>query len=105
MFESAPGDQVVDAGRDTHAAGTAFWNENYFRVSAALPKRPACDFSALARVSNQSAIAAKPSSRAVFAIPGYMSVYSWVSPCSADLRFTDESPIGMPVAGSPTDFR
>ena len=27
-------------------------------------KRPACDFSALARVSNQSAISAKPSSRA-----------------------------------------
>ena len=39
-------------------------------------KRPAWDFSALASVSNQSAISAKPSSRAVFAMPGYMSVYS-----------------------------
>src|SRR6185312_4392746 len=43
-------------------------------------KRPACDFSAFARVSNQSAISSKPSERAVLAMPGYMSVYSWVSP-------------------------
>ena len=39
-------------------------------------KRPARDFSAFARVSNQSEISSKPSSRAVFAIPGYMSVHS-----------------------------
>ena len=38
--------------------------------------RPAWDFSAFASVSNQSAISPKPSSRAVLAIPGYMSVYS-----------------------------
>ena len=31
---------------------------------------------ALARVSNQSAISSRPSSRAVFAMPGYISVYS-----------------------------
>lgn len=39
-------------------------------------KRPAWLFSARANVSNQSAISAKPSSRAVFAKPGYISVYS-----------------------------
>ena len=39
-------------------------------------KRPAWDFSAFARVSNQSATSSKPSSRAVLAKPGYMSVYS-----------------------------
>ncbi len=51
-------------------------SRGYESDSAAFEKRPACDFSALARVSNQSAISVKPSSRAVFAIPGYMSVYS-----------------------------
>ena len=50
--------------------------EDYLSVSAALSKRPACDFAALARVSNQSAISVKPSSRAIFAIAGYISVYS-----------------------------
>ena len=45
-------------------------------VSSPLVNRPACDRSARARVSNQSAISAKPSSRAVFAIPGYICVYS-----------------------------
>src|ERR1700760_1788892 len=44
--------------------------------SAAFAKRPAWDFSALASVSNQSAISLKPSPRAVLAIPGYISVYS-----------------------------
>ena len=72
------------------------------RVSSIFWKRPACDFSALASVSNQSAISAKPSSRAVFAMPGYMSVYSWVSPATEALRFCAVSPIGRPVAGSPT---
>jgi hypothetical protein len=51
-------------GRRSYSVVVAFW------------KRPACDFSALARVSNQSAISGKPSSRAAFAIPGYMLVYS-----------------------------
>ena len=39
-------------------------------------KRPACDFSARASVSNHSAISSKPSSRAVLAKPGYIFVYS-----------------------------
>ena len=46
------------------------------RVSRPFWKRPACDFSARARVSNHSAISAKPSSRAVFAKPGYICEYS-----------------------------
>src|SRR5690606_34495114 len=54
--------------------------------SSAFWKRLAWLRSALARVSNQSAISSKPSSRAVFAMPGYMSVYSWVSPAMAALR-------------------
>src|SRR5690606_1277543 len=64
----------------------AFWN------------RLACERSALARVSNQSAISSKPSSRAVLAMPGYMSVYSWVSPAMADFRLLPVSPKGRPVA-------
>src|SRR5438067_2235000 len=52
-----------------------------------LLNRPACDFSALASVSNHSASSAKPSSRAVLAMPGYIWVYSYVSPATADLRF------------------
>ena len=53
------------ASRPRHSiASRAFW------------KRLACERSALAKVSNQSAISSKPSSRAVFAMPGYMSVYS-----------------------------
>ena len=71
-------------------------------VSSAFWKRPAWLFSALARVSNQSAISSKPSSRAVRAMPGYMSVYSWVSPAIAALRLSPVAPIGWPVAGSPT---
>ena len=66
---------------------------------------PACDFSAFAKVSNQSAISSKPSSLAVFAIPGYISVYSCVSPATADARLSLFSPIGFPVAGSPTSSR
>ena len=31
-----------------------------------------------------------------------MSEYSWVSPAMADFRFSLVSPIGSPVAGSPT---
>ena len=70
--------------------------------SNALVNLFAWDLSAFARVSNQSAISSKPSSRAVFAIPGYMSVYSCVSPATADSKFALVSPIGLPVAGSPT---
>ncbi len=46
------------------------------RSPSALVKRLACERSALARVSNQSAISSKPSPRAALAMPGYMSVYS-----------------------------
>ena len=35
-------------------------------------------------------------------MPGYMSVYSWVSPAMAALRFAPVVPMGSPVAGSPT---
>src|SRR5207248_57504 len=83
-WEPKPGDQSVS---------NAFW------------KRPAWDFSALARVSNQSAISSKPSERAVLAMPGYMSVYSWVSPAIEALRLASVAPIGSPVAGSPTSSR
>jgi hypothetical protein len=31
-----------------------------------------------------------------------MSVYSWVSPAMAALRLSAVSPMGRPVAGSPT---
>src|SRR5262249_23897963 len=75
------------------------------KVSSARWKRPACDFSAFARVSNQSAISSKPSSRAVRAMPGYMSVYSCVSPAIAARRLSGVAPIGLPVAGSPTSSR
>src|SRR5690606_4308173 len=50
-----------------------------FKVSSALANLLACERSALASVSNQSAISSKPSSRATLAMPGYMSVYSCVS--------------------------
>ena len=40
-----------------------------------------------------------------FAIPGYISVYSCVSPAIAAFRLSDVSPIGRSVAGSPTFFR
>src|SRR5260221_8540449 len=73
--------------------------------SSAFWKRLAWLLSALARVSNQSAISPKPSSRACFAIPGYMSVYSWVSPATAAFRFSRVRPIGRLVAGSPTASR
>ena len=72
------------------------------RLSSARWKRPACDFSAFASVSNQSAISSKPSSRAVRAMPGYMSVYSCVSPAIAAFRLSEVPPMGRPVAGSPT---
>src|SRR3984893_6169995 len=38
-------------------------------------------------------------------MPGYMSVYSWVSPAMAALRLSRVSPMGSPVAGSPTAFQ
>src|SRR3977135_544194 len=75
------------------SAARAFWN------------RPAWLFSAFAKVSNQSAISSKPSWRAVRAMPGYMSVYSCVSPAIAEARFLSVGPIGLPVAGSPTASR
>ena len=40
-----------------------------------------------------------------FAMPGYMSVYSWVSPAIAAFRLSRDLPIGRPVAGSPTASR
>src|SRR5215813_5464403 len=70
-----------------------------------LLNRPACDFSALASVSNHSASSAKPSSRAVLAMPGYIWVYSYVSPATADFRFSSVLPMASPVAGSPTSLR
>src|SRR5580704_9688386 len=74
-------------------------------ASSAFCKRPTCDFPALASVSNQSAISSKPSWRAARAMPGYMSVYSWVSLAIAALRLSPVGPIGLPVAGSPTSSR
>src|SRR5437016_12141237 len=38
-------------------------------------------------------------------MPGYICVYSYVSPAMADLRFVSVLPMGSPVAGSPTSFR
>src|SRR3989475_2761416 len=73
--------------------------------SRAFWKRLAWLRSALASVSNQSAISPKPSSRACFAMPGYMSVYSWVSPATAAFRLSRVRPIGRLVAGSPTASR
>src|SRR5262245_41788840 len=78
---------------------------SYPSESSPFWKRPACDFSARASVSNQSAISAKPSSRAVRAMPGYMLVYSCVSPAIAALRLAEVAPIGRPVAGSPLTSR
>src|SRR5262249_36777411 len=74
-------------------------------ASSAFWKRLACERSAFASVSNQSAISENPSSRACLAMPGYMSLYSCVSPAMAALRFALVSPIGSPVAGSPTASR
>src|SRR5216684_3444676 len=74
-------------------------------ASSAFCKRPTCDFPALASVSNQSAISSKPSWRATRAMPGYMSVYSWISLAIAALRMSPVGPIGLPVAGSPTSSR
>ena len=39
------------------------------------------------------------------AIPGYISVYSWVSPAMAAFRLSEVPPMGRPVAGSPTASR
>src|SRR5574341_549245 len=71
------------------------------RLSSAFWKRLAWLRSAFASVSNQSAISPKPSSRACLAMPGYMSVYSCVSPATAAFRFSLVLPIGRLVAGSP----
>src|SRR5689334_1797458 len=83
QLRAAREDQSVSASR-------AFW------------KRLACERSALASVSNQSAISSKPSPRADLAMPGYMSVYSWVSPATAAFRFWRELMIGCSVAWLPT---
>src|SRR5688572_13923387 len=74
-------------------------------VSSAFWKRFAWERSAFASVSNQSAISSKPSPRAALAMPGYMSVYSCVSPAIAAFKLLPVSPIGKPVAGSPTASR
>ena len=41
----------------------------------------------------------------VLAMPGYMSVYSCVSPAIAAFRLDSVDPMGRSVAGSPTFFR
>src|SRR4051794_34321968 len=73
--------------------------------SSPWPKRPAWLFSARASVSSHSAISSKPSSRAVRAKPGYISVYSYVSPAIADCKLSDVPPTATPVTGSPTSAR
>jgi len=62
-----------------------------WRLEATLASwnRLTCERSALASVSNQSAISSNFSSRAVLAIPGYMSVYSCVSPAIAAARLAE----------------
>ena len=52
--------------------------DRQFQLTAPRPwlKRPAWLFSALAKVSNHSAMESKPSSRAVLEKPGYISLYS-----------------------------
>ena len=37
--------------------------------------------------------------------PGYISLYSYVSPATAAFRFASVLPIGSPVAGSPVSLR
>src|SRR5206468_5300540 len=74
-------------------------------ASSAFWKRLACERSAFASVSNQSAISSKPSLRASLAMPGYISVYSCVSPAMAACRLFRELPIGRSVTGSPTSAR
>ena len=78
---------------------------DFYRVFKVFWNFPAWDFSAFAKVSNQSAISSKPSCRAVLAIPGYISVYSCVSPATAEVTLSFVSPIGLPVAGSPTSSK
>ena len=53
-----------------------FDTQSFGSESSAFWKRPAWLFSAFASVSNHSATSLKPSSRALRAIPGYISVYS-----------------------------
>src|SRR5690606_5688688 len=65
----SPSDDHVTAGAPPPPQG----HESFSRPSV---KRPAWLFSARASVSSHSAISSKPSSRAVFAKPGYISVYS-----------------------------
>src|SRR6266853_1303173 len=96
MFPSDRVPVLFDCSYGNHldqSASSAFW------------KRPACDFPALASVSNQSAISSKPSWRAARAMPGYMSVYSWVSLAIAALRLSPVGPIGLPLAGPLTSSR
>ena len=71
VLRHAPGQELV--------VGTPVGSTRaYFAFSESRPfwNRPACERSARARVSNHSAISSKPSSRAVFAKPGYICVYS-----------------------------
>jgi len=53
-------------------------------------------------VSNQSADSSNPFSRAAFAMPGYMSVYSSGLAGNCRLEIERLAPIVVPVAGSPT---
>src|ERR1700732_1183743 len=78
------------------------WNDLDQSASSAFCKRPTCHSPALASVSNQSAISSKPSWRAARAMPGYMSVYSWVSLAIAALRLSPVGPIGLAGAGVAT---
>ncbi len=64
--------------RPARAAGTGTGTDGGRSGDEARPSvnRPAWLFSARASVSNHSAISSKPSSRAVFEKPGYISEYS-----------------------------
>src|ERR1051326_8423920 len=93
VFASMFSSELFEWSHLDQSASSAFW------------KRQACDFPALASVSNQSAISSKPSWRAARAMPGYMSAYLWVSLAIAALRLSPVGPIGLPAAGSPTSSR
>ena len=80
------------------------YNIIYLIVSNVFWNLPACDFSALAKVSNQSAISSKPSSLAVFAIPGYISVYSWVSPATGKPIGETKANLVSAVAGETHEY-
>src|SRR6266478_10078842 len=76
------------------------WSHLDQSASSAFLKRPACDFPAFASVSNQSAISSKPSWRAARTMPGYKSVYSWVSPATAAFRLSPRGTDRLPGRGT-----